>query len=128
MMEPIRFDPCVHLDEIAEWASARGMKPAPAYFLPDVGRIIPGVCALFLYQTDSAVGFIENLITCPKASPEAVTDGIIACVKAIEQDARDNDVALLWGSTFVPGVAARAKDLGFKVNRGKYTLISKGLV
>lgn len=127
MMAPIRFQPSEHLEEVSSWAKVRGMGEPPADLLPPTGRIVPGVCAVFLYLTDSSVGFIENLISNPDAEPEAITEGISACVKSLEEDAKENHVRFMWGSSFIPGVAKRAKDLGFQVSRGKYILISKGL-
>lgn len=126
-MEALKFDPALHLEMIRNWSSDRGLGPVPPNMLPKTGRIIPGVCAIFLYKTDSDIGFLENLISNPRADKKVASQGIDLCISAIEKDAKELGVALLWSTTCISGVVERAERLGFHVQKRVYKLILKGI-
>jgi hypothetical protein len=114
-----------HYNQVCAWAISRKLKAPPSKLLPQTGRIVSGHAAVFLYRTDSQVGFIENLISNPDA--RSASDAIDLCLEAIEQDAQDLGVSLLWGSTYIPGVADRVRRRGFRVSNREYRLVTKEL-
>jgi hypothetical protein len=60
---------------LCEWWEAYGWPPAPQDHLPKTGLIIPGICAGFLYRTDSAFALLEFVVGNPKVKDkeEALT-------------------------------------------------------
>lgn len=56
-------------EEIQGWAKARGDAYDKDMF-PPLGFIMPGVCAYFIYETDSKVCWLENMIANPECSNE----------------------------------------------------------
>ena len=124
-MEAVSFVPEHHFDDIRKWAMIRGMIDPPLEYFSKTGRVVNGVCAIFLYSTDSCVGFIENLITNPEADPKTVTEAVSRVVTGIEADAKAKGMKLLRSSTYIPGVMKRAKNLGFQVSKENYKLLEK---
>lgn len=56
------------LEEMNSWYFERGMLGISLESLPQVGFVIEGVAALFVYLTDSNIALIEGLVTNPKKS------------------------------------------------------------
>ena len=63
----VPFDADAHLGEVNEWNRAQRVPAVAPTMLPRVGFIVPGVAVGWLYQTDSAMGLIENFVTNPGA-------------------------------------------------------------
>jgi hypothetical protein len=122
-----KFIPETHYKQLEEWSKMRGLGMVPLDLLPKTGRIVSGVCAAFLYLTDSKVGFLENMISNPAVDRTVSSDALDSCVRAIEQDAKSAGVQLLWSSTCLPAVLERADRLGFVVQKRAFKLILKGL-
>lgn len=126
-MKADKFKPELHFEEIKDWSKDRGLGMVPKELLPKTGRIVPGVCAAFLYLTDSKVAFLENMISNPQTDKALASEALDLCVKAIEQDAKESGVSLIWSSTCIPQVMKRAESLGFQVQTRVYKLILKGI-
>lgn len=127
-MKVYRYNAEEHYIQVCDWAKARGIAEPLRGLLPDMGRIVPGVAVVFLYRTDSKLGFIENLISNPVVKYPLASEAIEACIEAIQKDAIDEGITHLWGVTFIPGVADRAKKQGFSVQKERYKLVTKRLV
>lgn len=89
------------------WAKTWNLTVASS-LLPKTGRIVPGKAAIFLYKTDSDVGFIENLICNKEVDKQSASEAIDACVTAIEKDAKTMGIKVLHCSTTIFEVAKRA--------------------
>ena len=59
-------------NQVASWGGKWGCDYDKS-LLPPTGLIIPGVCAYFIYETNSSVCFIENLVRNPDV-PKEVAD------------------------------------------------------
>jgi hypothetical protein len=80
------FDPEKHLETVRDWSAARGVALDPET-LPRMG-FITGAAVGWLYQTDSAVGFLEHFITNPKAPAKDRHRGVDAIGLALIEKAR----------------------------------------
>ncbi len=94
--------------------------------LPKTGRIVPGKAAIFLYKTDSSVGFLENLICNREVNKQDVSEAIDACVLDIEKDAKSMGISLIVCSTQLQSVIDRAKSFGYSSKPN--TLLYKELI
>lgn len=126
-MKAEKFEPELHLSQIEEWVKAHDIGFLLSNTLPKNGRIVPDVCALFIYKTDSDVGFIENMISNPKADKSEVSNGFDLCGDELEIDARKLGIKYLVGSSFLPAVADHAKRNGYIVRPESYKLLVKEL-
>ena len=57
------------LDEVIGWFHSRKIEITPEY-LPEMGFIMPGIAAGFIYQTDANFCIFESFISNPNTSPE----------------------------------------------------------
>jgi hypothetical protein len=126
-MKAIKYDPKIHFEDVCLWAEARSLGLPPKGGLPKTGRIVPGKCALFIYKTDSKVGFMESLISNPCSSPSDIPEAIDLCVQALEKDALDLGIQFIISSSFLPIVADHAKRNGYIVRPESYKLLVKEL-
>lgn len=108
-------------EEVMTWFDKRDMKRIHEKVLSSVGYIIPNVCAVWIYGTDSDFCYLENLISNPDIEGKSKSIDILinTCVKAAE----------LLGYKFIisvtehPGVIVRALRRGAKLQT-KQTLIT----
>lgn len=106
------FEPNRHLREVKSWADQWSTQ-LNLSILPKTGRIVPGKAAIFLYKTDSSVGFIENLICNREVNKHDVNEAINACVSDIEKDAKAMGINLIICSTNLQSVIDRSKIFGY---------------
>ncbi len=117
------YEPKDHA-EVMRWFKARKGKEAevPPEYFPETGFIVEGMAACFLYKTDSAVAYIDMLVSNPdvpvKDSREALDWAVWHCIK----EAQQHGFKLLTGTTTLKAVADRAKKHGFDVWENYYQL------
>lgn len=116
-----------HYEEVAEWFKARCLEPLPATAFPQIGKIVPGIAAIWLYQTDSDTAFLENAISNPAAdrsvSSQALDIAIAGCLLA----ARELGFRGVAASTNIEKVKERSKRHGFvEIDQG-HTIIWRQL-
>lgn len=114
------------LDEIDSWYRARGLNPLDHALLPKNGFIVPGVCALFLYVTDGAIGFLEGLISNPKELRVVRAQGIMGVVEISLGEARNLGIKKLYFLSTEDSVAGYGSRFGFDLVK-KYNLFQKEL-
>lgn len=124
-MQAVKFIREIHSAEVDAWLTDRGIPTIPYTFFPETGRIVPGKAALFLYKTDSKLGFAENLVSNPKEKDSS--EAINACVAAIESDAKEAGIEIINSFSCIGRVNKIAERLGYKVSEDSYRRISKRL-
>lgn len=107
--------------EIKSWFLERKLKPIKKKFLPKNGLIIEKKCAVFIYETDTPICLIENLISKP-GCPSFDIDFLIESAKSF---ASDLGYEVMIGTTNLKHVALRTTNLGFKKTGPFYHLITK---
>ncbi len=117
-----------HLDdfkEVAEWGKGWGFTYEPDLF-PKVGFIVPGVAAYFLYATDSAVCYLEHMVSNPKTFGRERDLALKMVVEAILEEAAKRGYRVAYACTDIGKVVERAILSGaqFKPN---YVLLTKYL-
>jgi len=111
--------------EIAEWGRRWGAKYSADQF-PKVGFIVPGLAAYFLYQTDSTICFMENLISNREADPKQRAQAVDLVTMAIISSAQMLGYRVAYATTDVATVVVRALAQGAQA-RSKQTLLIKNL-
>lgn len=110
--------------EIAHWFQAWGVTPPPIGILSDIGIIVPGVAAGFLYLTNSQMGIIDCLVSNPDASKEERNHAIHLIGERLLEMARSTDCIRVKCNTRIGSVMERAKQFGF-VETGEFTCLTK---
>lgn len=76
-------------ETLKEWYSAYAQVPPGPEYLSTTGLIIEGKCAVFLYITNSSVGYVERLIANPALDKEERKNAIHILCEALEPYGRD---------------------------------------
>lgn len=75
-----------HIQDAQEWLVGYGAPRAPLWIFSDSGYVVPGVAAVWLYLTNSGLGFLESIIGNPAISAQERSDGLDAVIaRAIEE-------------------------------------------
>lgn len=127
-MDNPRFVTPEDLETLDKWFKSHGMDPITAHYLPKTGFIVDGVAAGFLYVTDSAVGWIENLISNKATSVEERNTALDLVVQAALSHAKSIGLECVVGFTELAPVADRAEKLGFARSAKPYTFVSRRLI
>lgn len=88
---------------------------------------MPGKGYLFLYLTNSDLGFIENLILNPEIGSSERAKVIKALVERLEEEAKSCGVTVLLGLTKLSKVVKTAAYLNYSVTPSEYSVITKSL-
>lgn len=126
-MKAVRYKPHLHFKSICEWAEARGMNPVQEALMPEIGRIVEGHAAIFLFRTDSGLCYVENLITNPDVTIDVALKAMDLCMDAIMEDAKDEGFKAIRFSTFIPGVLEHGKKRGFQIHPRAHKIMTKGI-
>lgn len=93
---------------------------------PQVGFIVDGVAAYFLYQTDSSVCFLENMVSKRYVNQGLKNEALELISAAILKKAKEEGFKVAYACTNIYSVAKRAQQLGARVDFG-HLLITKDL-
>lgn len=119
-----RYEP-KDFDQIKEWGQQWGVTYDEDQF-PNVGFIIDGIGAYFLYQTDSTVCWLENMVTKRGVDPETKRKALDLLVDAILTEAKAQGFAVAYATTDIISVAKRARENGAGIRPAQF-LITKDL-
>jgi hypothetical protein len=111
--------------QIKEWGRQWGADYNEDQF-PNVGFIVPGVAAYFLYSTDSSVCWLENLVAKRGVDKMTRARAIDLLVDKILAKAKELGFAVAYAATSNVKVAQRAQATGAIVQPLHY-LITKDL-
>lgn len=108
-------------DELAKWGAEWGAEYREDQF-PHIGFIVEGVAAYFLYQTDSSVCWLENMIAKRGVSENVRTQALELLIDAILKEASELGFSVAYATTDNIPVAKRAKEHGATIRPGQLLL------
>ena len=114
---------------INKWWTEQGFTALNKDILPmnGLGGIIiekdKPIAAVYLYLTNSKVGYIDNLITDPKYVSKDRFDVILMLMRACEQMANDVGCLEIWAITENERIIQRCKALGYNTSERSYARI-----
>jgi hypothetical protein len=85
--------------DLEQWWKDQNWDPVPPSILPDLGFIVPGVAAGFLYTTNSTVAWMEWIVANPKKTFEIRDEALNAVLKTIESRAKELGFSTILIST-----------------------------
>lgn len=109
-----QWSPKKHYRAIASWYHARGLEAPSLAQLPQVGFIVDGIVAGWVYQTDSSVALLDAVISNPATIPSRRKQATkVLCSTlvdaAVEMGYRD----VLFTSSH-PTIKRAGEELGFR--------------
>lgn len=111
--------------QICSWWDCRDIPAVPLGLLPLNGFIVPGVCAGFLYLTDSDLAIIEGFISNPEATPITRNVGLDLITAALCARAKTLGYIAISAFTQLDIITSRATKHGFAVSQGQYRLVTR---
>ena len=112
------------------WNSYDGIEIPDSSILPDNGlggfvmeKEGKMVAAAYVYLTNSAVGYIDFLISNPNYKGRDRYDIIAKLILVCSESAVAKGCKLVWAMTTYDGVVRRCRDLGGEILEDKYTVI-----
>ena len=112
------------------WNSYDGIEIPDSSILPDNGlggfvmeKEGKMVAAAYVYLTNSAVGYIDFLISNPNYKGRDRYDIIAKLILVCSDSAVAKGCKLVWAMTTYDGVVRRCRDLGGEILEDKYTVI-----
>lgn len=120
--------PVEHEDRetINAWYAMRGFHPIGEHLFPDVGYIVPGIGAGFIYQTDSSLCFIEGYISNPTSTKAERKEAFDAITVSLIHAAKDHGFTSMLAYTKHEEIAKRCDRFQFQ-RQGDYTLYRRSL-
>lgn len=106
---------------VAHWWVGHKWPVLPLAALPASGFVVPGVCAGFLYFTDSEIAILEWVVSNPKASTMEVGRGIKAIVEAAISTALNEGYSMIFSYVKSKGLQKLYERQGFKVTDDNMT-------
>lgn len=111
---------------INQWWIAHGWTMVPS-MLPRIGFVVDGICAGFLYQTDSTFALLEWVISNPASEKESRRQGLDLLVEAAIREAKDLGFKVLYSTLKHPALIKRYENHGFVPTDTGMTALVRGL-
>ena len=121
-----QYQPSVHDLQLSSWFEQWNIATNITDLLPKTGFIVDGVCAIFLYETNSKVCFIDGFISNKLASEEVKEKALDQVVLAAIDQAKADGFKKIVAQTRIAKVIERAEHFGFQP-LGPFSIMTKDL-
>lgn len=122
-MKSVLYDPIQHKEMLISWYEQWSMPCDELDMLPDSGLIIPKVCAVFLYKTNSSVCMIESLICNKDCNEEDRKAGLDVICNDILDLAKDCGFKKIISLVNNPKVIERISKLDYTISKDKFHIM-----
>lgn len=114
-----KFDATTDWAMVEQWWLAHRWPPIPPPILSTFGVVVGAPagedwCAGWLYRTDSKIGWIEWLVSNPKATSTNVHDGLVMLIDVLKAESKRRGDMMLFGALKTRGLIRLYKNLGFQ--------------
>ena len=101
-------------ETLSAWWSAQNWPVIPTDCLPAHGLIIDGLCAGFLYQSDSKIAWIEWVVGNPSADKLARRAALNLLIDGLAELGKSLGNRIVFTAAKHPGLCARLIERGFQ--------------
>lgn len=112
---------------LVAWWSAQNFPTIPPQFLPTTGLIIDGLCAGFLYGSDSAICWLEWVVANPEADKAERRAALDELIEALAANAASRGYKAIFTSVVHPGLLERYKQHGFVITDNGVTHLLRSI-
>ncbi len=123
----LMYQPDKHKDQLIKWYKQWDWSLDVLEMMPTTGLIVEGVCAVFLYETNSNICFIESFISNKDVDSEVKNDSLDKMIEVLLHMAKEKGFKYIKGDTRYPKVEERAVKHGFKVAPYNYHAFFRSL-
>ena len=109
------------------WYKQWNLNPTIIDMMPTTGLIIEGVCATFLYETNSPICFMEGFISNKNIKDEEREECLDLLVTTLFHLAKEKGYQFMKGDSRYKTVIDRAVKLGFTLSPHNYQTVYKRL-
>lgn len=109
------------------WWKAHNWPVLPKEALPEVGYIVPEICAAWLYRSDSSIAWIEWIIANPESDKEVRSEALDLLIQTVSSHAKELGFKFLFSSASHPHLIERYKLHGFHISDTAMTNLIKAL-
>lgn len=127
MIQLKTYEPEKHEEMLKTWLDQWKLSHKVIDILPTTGWIIEDIAALFVYETNSKICFIECMISNKKMDKEVVNHALDILVKSTIINMRGKGYKYIGANTTYKSVVDRAKKHGFTVNPESYSYFARAL-
>jgi len=120
------YQKAIHQEQIIEWYKQWNMKGS-LDLMPETGLIVPNICAIFLYETNSKVCFIDGFISNKEVSDEKRDKCLDLVVSSLLHLAKEKGFKYIKADSRYQSVIDRGIKFGFYLSPHKYQAIYKEL-
>lgn len=107
-----RYDPS-DFETLKAWWDRHGFAGMQPEMLPRIGFVVEGICAGFVYQTDSAWALFEWVVSNPESEKESRRAGLDLLIEAAIHESRELGFKLLFSTIKHPALIKRYENHGF---------------
>lgn len=127
MTNIVLYNPEVHKEQLKQWYKDWKLSPNVVEYLPKIGVIAEEVCAVFLYQTDAPVCFVDNFISNKFADKEIKDKCLDQISEIICHIAAEQGYKFVMASTRQKAVVERSARHNWAEIGKNYTCIMRRL-
>lgn len=113
------------MEQVNEWYAYRQKPVFPHSMVPGTGFIVDGVCAGFLYRSDSGMCWLDSFISNPLVPAAERAKALDAVTDALIQCAIDDGFSMIVAMTKSEAIRVRCKRYGFK-GMGNFDMFVRG--
>ena len=121
------YQPEKHREQLVAWAKQWDWNETVLDILPTTGLIIDGVCATFLYETNSNICMMEGFICNKEADKKEREKCLDLIVDALLLFAKSRGFKYIKGDTRYKAVVDRGLKHGFKLTPYTYQALYRSL-
>ena len=114
-MKVDRFDWDKHGDAMFSWYEGHGWPSLPKAMFPTVGFVVEGLCAGWLYQSDSVVCWFEWIVSNPEAEKRQVHKALAELYDHAIIQSEELGYSSIFSSFNHKGLIRLAEKKGFQV-------------
>ena len=100
-------------ETLCKWWTAYDFPQVPLDCLPATGLIIDGLCAGFLFKTDSSIAWLSWVIGNKNSDKETRTEAIKQLILGLKQEAKNQGFKHIFSATVHPNLLKVYLDVGF---------------
>jgi hypothetical protein len=119
-----RYNPFMHFEMLEAWLPAFNIPVPKPDSLPEFGLIVDDIAIAFLVRTDSAVAYIDHVITDPRSEKLKRDRALKTLFLELETQAKREGFSVVTTLVNLPSHIERVKRLGYQAH-GDYTLFCK---
>lgn len=114
-----------HHSMLTEWWLAHKWTPIPTYMLPPTGTVVydgvTPVCAGFVYRTDSAIAWMEFIVSNPASTKDQRAAALDLLISDLAEKAYATGSTTIFTSSNQPSLIEKNKQQGFVVTDSNVT-------